>query len=126
MLLDFIFHKRECTHDKVPVDVDEAYCPDCGALIKNKWFLVRCSCCNIKRQAHTHYDDIIPDTKYCPNCGSTDFYIEELENINFLNVHYAVFKKVIVPQNSFTTRQVWVEKEENFIEEKKLLGVNQQ
>ncbi len=108
-------------HNNVPIDVEEAYCPDCGALVKNKWFLVRCACCNIKRTAHIHYDDIIPNTNYCPNCGSTEYYIEELENINFLNVHYAVFKKEIVPQGNFTTRQIWIEKEENLIEEKKLL-----
>ncbi len=121
MLFDFIKHKHECNHNNVPIDVEEAYCPDCGALVKNKWFLVRCSCCNIKRSAHTHYDDIVPDTKYCPNCGSTDYYIEELDNINFLNVHFAVYKKIIVEQENFSTRQIWIEKEEHLIQERRLL-----
>ena len=121
MLFDFFKHKTGCSHDRVPVDVEEAYCPDCGALIKNKWYLVRCSCCDIKRQAHTHFDDIVPNTKYCPNCGATDYYVEELDSINFLNVHYAVYKKVEVKQQGFTTSQIWIEKEENLIEERRLL-----
>ena len=88
MLLDFLKQKHECNHKNVPIDVDEAYCPDCGALIKNKWFLVRCSCCNIKRSAHTEYSEIKPDTKFCPNCGATDFYIQELDKVSFIDVHY--------------------------------------
>ena len=69
MLFDFLIKKHECQHNNVPIDVEEAYCPDCGAFIQNKWFLVRCSCCNIKRSAHTKYNEIVPDTKFCPNCG---------------------------------------------------------
>lgn len=122
MLLDFLKQKHECHHKNVPIDVDEAYCPDCGALIKNKWFLVRCSCCNIKRSAHTEYSEIKPDTKFCPNCGATDFYIQELNKVNFIDVHYAIFKKIVIPQNKYTIRQVWIEKEDNLIEERKLIS----
>ncbi len=121
MLFDFLRQKHECHHLNVPVDVDEAYCPDCGALIKNKWYLVRCSCCNIKRTAHMQYNEIKPDTKYCPNCGATDFYVQELDKINFTDIHYAIFKKVVIPQKGFTTRQIWIEKEESLIQERKLL-----
>ena len=126
MIFDFLKNKHECKHLRVPLDVDEAYCPDCGALIKNQWLLVRCSCCNIKRTAHTKYDKIQPDTKYCPNCGSTDYYIQELDKVNFTDVHYAIFKKVIIPQGKKTIRQVWIEKEEHLIEEKRLLGFREQ
>ena len=77
MLFNFFKTSKECKHLHVPVDVEEAYCPDCGQLVKNKWYLVRCSCCNIKRIAHFEYDKIKPETKFCPNCGSTEFYIEE-------------------------------------------------
>lgn len=121
MLIDFFKTKHECDHKNVPVDVDEAYCPDCGALVKNKWYLVRCSCCNIKRHAHIKYSEIKPDTNYCPNCGSTEFYIEELNSINFMNVHYAVFKKVVVNQEHQITRQIWVDEDS---EEQKLLSVH--
>ncbi len=121
MLIDFFKQKHECHHTKVPVDVEEAYCPDCGELIKNSWFLVRCCCCNIKRNAHCEYNQIKPNSKYCPNCGSTDYYIEELDNINFVDIHYAVFKQIIIPQKHFTMRQVWIEKEENLLPLKNLL-----
>lgn len=121
MLFDFLIKKHECQHHNVPIDVDEAYCPDCGAYVQNKWFLVRCCCCNIKRSAHTKYNEIVPDTKFCPNCGGTDFYVEELEKVNFIDVHYAIFKKIVISQEKFTTRQIWIEKEEHLIEEKRLL-----
>lgn len=113
MLFDFFKIKHECKHTKVPVDVEEAYCSDCGALVQNKWFLVRCACCNIKRSAHIHYNDIIPDTKFCKNCGSDEFYIQELENLNFTDVRYAVFKKIVINQQNkhISTRQIWVEEE---------------
>ncbi len=121
MLLDFLIKKHECRHTNVPIDVDEAYCPDCGALIKNKWFLVRCSCCHIKRKAHLEYKEIKPDAKFCHNCGGTDFYIEELEKPNITDVRYVIFKKVVIPQNAYTTRQIWIEKESVLQKETKLL-----
>ncbi len=122
MFLEFLIKKQECQHTSVPIDVDEGYCPDCGELIQNKWFLVRCTCCNIKRTAHTKYNKIEPDTKFCHNCGSTEFYIEELEKVNFTDVHYAIFKQVIIPQIKSTTRQIWIEKENSQLEERKLIG----
>ncbi len=111
ILFDFFKIKHECSHNKVSADVEEAYCPDCGALVQNKWYLVRCGCCNIKRSAHRHYDEIIPDTKFCKNCGSSEYYIQELEKLNFTDVRYAVFKKVIVnnEKQNISTRQIWVE-----------------
>ena len=121
MLFDFLKQKHECHHAKVPVDTEEAYCPDCGALVKNKWYLVRCGCCNIKRAARSEYNDIKPNTKYCPNCGATEFYIQELDNINFTDVPYAIYKKVVIRQEKFTTSQIWIEKEEYLLQEKKLL-----
>jgi len=111
MLLDFFIRKNECTHPKVPVEVDEAYCPDCGALVKNRWFIIRCSCCNIKRKGHIEYKKIIPDTHFCPNCGSSDFFIEELSEINFMDVNYAVFQKTVIEQKHNSTSQIWIEDE---------------
>ncbi len=122
MLLDFLKQKQECKHTQVPVDVDEAYCPECGELIKNQWFLVRCSCCNIKRSSHSEYNEIKPDTKYCPNCGATEFYIQELETVNFTDIRYAILKKIIIPQQKQTTRQIWIEQEDNYTQERKLIG----
>ena len=121
MLFDFLIKKNECKHNRVAVDTDEAYCPDCGALIKNKWYLVRCSCCNIKRTGHNEYNEIKPDTKYCPNCGGSDFYIQELEKVNFMDIHYAVHRKEVIEQKMHSTHQIWIEQGEQLIEEKKLL-----
>lgn len=122
MLFNFFLQKQECRHDKIPVDVDEAYCPDCGELIKNKWFITRCCCCNIKRTSHYEYNEIKPNTKYCPNCGSTEFYIQELDKINFTDVNYAILKKTIIPQNKISTSQIWIEKEDSLAQEIKLIG----
>ena len=122
MLFDFLKQKNECQHKNVPIDVDEAYCPDCGALVQNKWYLARCSCCNIKRTAHSQYNEIKPDTKYCPNCGATDFYVQELEKVHFTDVHYAIYKKIVIKQDGTTTRQIWIEKEDSLLEERKLIG----
>lgn len=121
MILEFLTKKHECSHKHINPDVEEAYCPDCGALIKNKWYLVRCSCCNIKRPAHIHYDKIEPNTKFCPNCGGTDFYIEELENINFIDINYAIYKKEVIQKQTAATSQVWIEKENYLADAKKLI-----
>lgn len=121
MILDFIKNKKECQHNRVPINIDEAYCPDCGELVKNKWYLVRCACCDIKRTAHNHYDEIIPDDKFCHNCGAAEYYIEELNNINFIDVNYAVYKKETVYQHCCSTNQIWIEKDENLLTEKRLI-----
>lgn len=112
MLLDFFKTAKECKHLHVPIDVEEAYCPDCGQLVKNKWYLVRCSCCNIKRKSHFEYDKIKPETKFCPNCGSTEFYIEELNSIDCSNMNYVLFKKIVIHQEFRSIRQLWIEKED--------------
>ena len=120
MLFNFFKKSKECKHLHVPVDIDEAYCPDCGQLVKNKWYLVRCSCCNIKRIAHFEYDKIKPETKFCPNCGSTEFYVEELDNIDCSNMNYVLFKKNIIEQDFRSFRQLWVEKETDLCHQKLL------
>lgn len=109
MIFDFFRKQHTCTHKNVPVDVDECYCPDCGELIKNEWFIVRCACCNIKRQAHLEYDELKPDTKFCQNCGADDFTIEKIDSLNCVNSRYAVIKQRIIKQEFSSVRQIWVE-----------------
>ncbi len=120
MLIDFFKHKTECNHEHLRSDLDECYCPDCGALVKNKWYMVRCSCCNIKRKAISGYD-IKPESKFCPNCGSSDFYVQELDDINFTDINYAVLKRVVIPQNLCAANQIWIEKDNGLLTENKLL-----
>ncbi len=124
MILDFFRQKHECAHNKVPADVDEAYCPDCGALVKNKWYIVRCKCCNIKRHSHTEYKTIKPETKFCPNCGSTEFYVQELDKISFIDIPYTILKKETVRQKITETCQIWIEKEDYNNDKRKLISVN--
>ena len=42
---------KKCSHPKVPVDAEIYYCPDCGELVENQWYIVRCSSCGMKEKA---------------------------------------------------------------------------
>ena len=66
----------------------------------------------------------IADTKFCPNCGASDFHIEELDKINFIDINYAVCKKVVISHQSCNIRQIWVEKDDKLNKETKLLGMS--
>lgn len=122
MMLDFFNRIFECQHEKVFPDSEGAYCPDCGLYVENKWFLVRCSCCSVKRTAISKFNIVKPTTNYCPNCGSDEFYLEQIDNINFVDVYFAVHKKVTVPTPEVVSKsQVWVNEKENTPQ--KFLGV---
>lgn len=116
------FRKKECTHSKVSPDKDAGYCPDCGKYIENKWFLTRCDCCNIKRHTIVKFGQVIPETKYCPNCGGIHYHVEEVKNINFIDINFAVLVKEINEERSLNCTQSWLERD-NF-EPIKLLGLN--
>ena len=62
--------KRKCRHEKVSPCEDFAYCPDCGELIENRWYITRCSCCGLKIKAVLKNGEVIPEEKFCHNCGS--------------------------------------------------------
>lgn len=114
MIIKLLNSLKECTHEKVSVNTESAYCPDCGAYVENKWYLARCSCCNIKRVSYLHLNKIQPESRYCPNCGCEKYYLEEISNINFIDVNFAVVKKVAkgnFEENSIS--QIWVNEKEN-------------
>lgn len=122
MILNLFKTIRECRHDNVSPDVEKAYCPDCGMFVENKWYLTRCSCCNIKRVSYSNFNMIRPVSKFCPNCGSKEYYMEELDHINFIDVNFAVIKKVEATKQGASARsQIWVDEKEN--QPQKLLGV---
>ncbi|MDY6310180.1 MAG: hypothetical protein SPL73_04165 [Cyanobacteriota bacterium] len=102
------FHK-ECTHDKVSPDKDYSYCPDCGALIENQWFLVRCKSCGLKQVATIKDGEIIPVDKFCRNCGGKDYTVERLEKIDCININYAVLLKAIVKTEAEEYYQSWAD-----------------
>lgn len=113
--------KKECTHSKVSPENDSGYCPDCGKYIENKWFLTRCGCCNIKRKATIKFNKIIPESKFCPNCGSSSFFVETVKNINFIDINFAVLVKQVNELLSFNRSQSWLDR--NFDEPIRLLNL---
>ena len=67
-----IFDRDEqCLHD----------CPDCGEYLVKNYYLVRCSRCDIKREAKLFWGEITPQNKYCENCGASEYYIEKIETL---------------------------------------------
>jgi len=117
----FLFKKKECTHDKISPDKSGQYCPDCGKYVENKWFLTRCACCNVKRVSTAKYNEVMPIEKFCPNCGHTHYYIEEIKNINFIDINYAVLLKIVNENLTPSFSQGWLERENT--EPIKLLGL---
>lgn len=115
------FKKRECTHDRVSPDKTAQYCPDCGKYIENKWYLTRCACCNRKLITTVKFKNIVPKEKFCPNCGNTHYYIEEVHNINFIDINYAVLVKETREDLTPTFSQSWLERDN--AEPIRLLGI---
>lgn len=101
----------KCQHESITPDMKEGYCLDCGRLIRNEWYITRCSCCGVKMKAMVKNGEIVPQHHYCANCGSEKFNIEKLENINFIDINFAALVKKEVKEyaHPLTTR-CWQEK----------------
>ncbi len=103
---------RKCNHELVSPDVENAYCPDCGKLIENQWYITRCACCGVKLRTMAKNGKIYPQNKFCTNCGAKEFKVEKLEKINFIDINFAVLvkheacEKNIYPQ----TTRLWQER----------------
>ena len=104
--------KPKCQHEKIRPNIEMGYCPDCGKLIKNEWYIARCACCGVKLQAMVKNGEIVAQEHYCVNCGSSEFIIEKLPRINFIDINYAVLvrKEVENPAKTPLTTQCWQEK----------------
>ena len=100
---------KECKHNKVPVDVEYYYCPDCGELIENQWYLVRCASCGLKEIATVKNGEIVPVDNFCHNCGSREYNIERLPKIDCININYAVHIKAIVKNEFDEYSQSWID-----------------
>lgn len=109
MLFDYLFGKKECSHSKIPLEVECAYCPDCGELVENQWFILRCACCGVKIKAVLKNGKIVPLEKHCTNCGMANFNVEKVEKVNFINVDYAVLIKTAVKSENVDFTQSWVD-----------------
>ena len=100
---------KECTHDKVPPDADYYYCPDCGELIENQWYLVRCASCGLKEIATVKNGEVAPLDNFCHNCGGREFTVERLEKIDCININYAVLIKTIAKNEKDEYSQSWID-----------------
>ncbi len=100
--------KTKCNHNRVPIDTDIYYCPDCGELIENCWYITRCSCCGTKETATIRNGEIVPIENYCHNCGNKGYIIEKIEKIDCININYAVLVREIVNNNVNEYTQSWV------------------
>jgi len=110
-LLEFFKSQNTCKHEHITPEQECGYCPDCGEFIQNEWYLVRCSCCGVKRKAMIRNGKVVPQDHFCHNCGENEVIIEKLDAINFIDIQYsALLKKVCKSEtvNNFT--QCWEEK----------------
>lgn len=109
MILELFKKNKTCAHIHVKPDVDYAYCPDCGELIENQWYLLRCACCGVKLRAVLKNGEIVPEKHFCHNCGTKEFVVERINKINFIDISYAVLLKAVVPDNEYAFTQSWVD-----------------
>ena len=107
--LKFFNLNKKCTHDKVPIDVDISYCPDCGELIENRWFITRCACCGVKQRATLRNGEVVPDEEFCHNCGSKMYIVEEIKHIDCININYAIVTKEIIQNEITEYTQSWID-----------------
>lgn len=119
--MEFFKKSRQCKHENFPPDKDTGYCPDCGELIENRWFIVRCACCGVKHKAIIKNGQIVPVEKFCHNCGGKNFIVERVNKINFIDINYAVLVKTTVPCEHFEFTQSWAESRETSNCTRKLL-----
>ena len=119
--MEFFNKKYKCKHDKFLPDNDLGYCPDCGELIENQWFILRCSCCGVKHKAIIKNGQISSVEKFCHNCGNKDFVVERVGKINFIDINYAVLVKVVIPCEHHEYIQSWTDAKETSNYTQKLL-----
>ena len=110
-LMDFFKRHHTCMHENVSPSAQFSYCPDCGELIENEWFITRCACCGIKQKAIIKNGEIIPEANFCRNCGGNEYIVEKLPKINFVDINYAVLVKTVVHEDRMSeVTQCWEEK----------------
>lgn len=93
---------------KVSPSEEFAYCPDCGELVENQWYLVRCNCCGVKALGTIRNGEVVALEHFCQNCGSREYHTELIDKINFIDIRFAVLVKNIVKINLHSTTQSWV------------------
>ncbi|OGI01369.1 MAG: hypothetical protein A2Y25_02630 [Candidatus Melainabacteria bacterium GWF2_37_15] len=104
-----------CKHKNITPFSAGNFCPDCGKKIEISWLILRCSCCQSKRQAGVVFNSVVPRSKYCIKCGTSECYTEKKEQIEFYDFEYAVISKKEADNNLCNKEilQIWVEQERN-------------
>lgn len=109
LIAETLFGKK-CRHEHMSLDKDFGYCPDCGALVENQWFIVKCSCCGVKQKAVVRNGKVVPVGNFCHNCGGEEFHVEKLDKIDFININYAALvRKETKPSLKSSVTQCWVD-----------------
>ena len=106
-IIKFFTNKKQCKHAKVSPQEDIAYCPDCGKLIENRWYITRCSCCGIKVKAVLKNGEVTAEEKFCHNCGGKEFEAELVQKINCIDINYAVLVKTVIQPQVDEWTQSW-------------------
>jgi NMD protein affecting ribosome stability and mRNA decay len=114
ILIDLFSKNRVCRHVKVPADTEFAYCPDCGELVENQWYLSRCACCGVKLKSIIRSGEIVPEQRFCANCGTQQHITERINKINFIDIDFAVMVKTTVVNHLKDFTQSWVEPQKIF------------
>ena len=123
-MIDYIlkfFGVKTCSHPNVETNKVLSYCPDCGKLIRINWYIIRCKCCGKKRIGILRGNKVIPLARFCTNCGTEEYIIEKIENLNYFNMNYAIAKKEeesIPYQHNYT--ETWID-EKDIIDSLQLL-----
>ena len=119
ILISFLTKQNKCSHKNALLHSNEGYCPDCGQYLVKNFYIIRCSRCDIKREAKISWGEVVPNSKFCSNCGCSEYYIEQLDKVSFIDVKYAVYLKEIANEykNLHPEAQIWVEKEGNTIKQ---------
>jgi len=117
ILIKFIKQKKKCQHKNALLHSNSGYCPDCGKFLVKNYYIVRCACCDIKREAKLSWGEIVPVEKFCSNCGSKEFYIEKLDSVSLVDAQYAIYLKEIADELKYLhpEAQIWVEEDEEKI-----------
>jgi len=113
ILISFLTNQNKCSHKNALLHSNSGYCPDCGQYLVKNYYLVRCSRCEIKREAKISWGEVVPMEKFCANCGCQEYYIEKLDSVNFIDAKYAIYIKEIANEMQILhpETQIWVEEE---------------
>lgn len=103
----FLF-KHSCRHEKISAGIKKGYCPDCGKLVENRWFVTRCPICGKRHKTVLKNGKPFPAEKLCSNCGTSEFQVEEIDFPDIVTINYATYISEIVSEEKNSV-QAWIE-----------------